>query len=199
MLPTKEKWVVYFNFGLIALIGLIFPIAGIIYFKDQLLGIWPWLLLCSLCLATIGFLILFYLRKNKIKPVFYLSIWFIISVICFGLPMAKYIEINPSYKSIVSVDNYRLKNPMPVYEYRSFSPEIIWEYGQPIKTLWDGEKYNIPGHDEFLLLSTKEELDSMQYTFFYYRIEKLDEIDMNPVGGKSKPRLYRDLYLIKRK
>ena len=28
MMPKKEKWVVYFNFGLIAVIGLVFPIAG---------------------------------------------------------------------------------------------------------------------------------------------------------------------------
>ena len=198
MMPKKEKWVVYFNFGLIAIIGLVFPILGIIYFQDQLSTIMPWFLMTSVCLVGIGILMFFYLRKNRIKPVFYLTVWFIISVIFFGLPIAKKIEVNPSYQSVAKVDVYREEHPMPVYEFKSFTPEIIWEYGSPIKVLWDGENIEKPEENKFLLLSTPSEYDSMQETFSNYQIEKLDEIDMNPVGNKHKTRLYRDLYLLKK-
>ncbi|HKJ48113.1 MAG TPA: glycosyltransferase family 39 protein, partial [Christiangramia sp.] len=132
MIPKKEKWVVYFNFGLIAIIGLVFPVAGLLYFNEILSIIWPWFLMTSLCLITIGFLMIYYLRKNRIKPVFYLTIWFIISVIFFGLPIAKKIEVNPSYNSVTAVDKFRENNSMNVYEFKSFTPEIIWEYGSPI-------------------------------------------------------------------
>ncbi|PTX42990.1 4-amino-4-deoxy-L-arabinose transferase-like glycosyltransferase [Christiangramia gaetbulicola] len=198
MLPKKEKWVVYFNFGLIAFIGLLFPIAGVIYLKDLFSTIWPWFLMTSICLFGIGALMLYYLKKNKIKPVFYLSVWFIISIIFFGLPIAKKIEVNPEYKSIQTVDAYREHNPIPVYEFKDFTPEIIWEYGSPIKVLWNGETYEKPSEKEFLLLNTPTNYDSMLETFPDYKIEKIDEIDMNPVGNTHKKRLYRDLYLVKK-
>ena len=196
MIPKKEKWVVYFNFGLIATIGLIFPVAGLLYFNEILSIIWPWFLMTSLCLITIGFLMIYYLRKNRIKPVFYLTIWFIISVIFFGLPIAKKIEVNPSYNSVTAVDKYRENNSMNVYEFKSFTPEIIWEYGSPIKVLWNGNGFDTPSEDEFLLLNTPDEFEAMRTEFSDYKIEKIEEIDMNPVGNTHKERLYRDLYLI---
>ncbi len=198
MLPKKEKWVVYFNFGLIAFIGLLFPIAGFIYLNELLPSIWPWFLMTSICLFGIGILMFYYLKKNKIKPVFYLSVWFIISVIFFGLPIAQKLEVNPEYKSILAVDTYREKMDIPVYEFKDFTPEIIWEYGRPIKVLWNGETYEKPSENEFLLLNTPVNYDSMLETFPDYNIEKIDEIDMNPVGNTHKNRLYRDLYLIKK-
>ena len=85
---------------------------------------------------------------------------------------------------------------MQVYEFKSFTPEIIWEYGQPIKVLWNGNDFDKPSEDEFLLLNTPGEFEAMQKEFSGYKIEKIDEIDMNPVGNTHKERLYRDLYLI---
>lgn len=198
MMPKKERWVVYFNFGLIAVIGLIFPIAGFIYFSEILSDIWPWFAATSICLAGIGYLILKYLRRKKIKPVFYLTVWFIISLIFFGLPIARKIEVNPAYKSILLVDKYLEKDSMPVYEYKSFAPEIIWEYGRPIKVLWNGDGFDLPSENEFLLLNTRNEADAMKETFSNYKIKKIDEIDMNPVGNTHKERLFRDLYLLKK-
>ena len=196
MLPGREKGVVYFNFILIAIIGLCFPIAGFIYFQDELLDIWPWYLMTSLCLFGIGVLMIYYLKINRFKPVFYLTVWFIISIIFFGLPMAKKIETNPDFTSILHVDSYLEENPMPLYEFKGFTPEIIWEYGKPIKVLWDGEQFEMPTAHEFLLLATEGQENEMRQVFSKFRIEKIDEIDMNPVGNTHKERLYRDLYLI---
>lgn len=85
----KESWVLFFNYSLIALVGIAFPIAGTIYFGAKMANIWPWFLLLSLCLVTIAVLMIYFLRKKEIRQVFYLSIWFIISVLTFGLPMAQ--------------------------------------------------------------------------------------------------------------
>lgn len=199
MMPLKEKWVVYFNFILIAVIGISFPAAGYFYFQEQLPGILPWFIMTSICLMIIGVLILYYLQKKRFKPVFYLSVWFIISIIFFGLPMARKIETNPDYTSILHIDSYIDKEPMPVYEFGGFTPEIIWEYGKPIKVLWNGEGYDVPSAEKFLLLATKKQAAEMKEVFSGFRIQKIDEIDMNPVGNTHKERLYRDLYLIIKK
>ncbi len=198
MLPKKEKWVVYFNFVLIAIIGLVFPFAGILYFREQIQDVMPWFVVTSCCLFIIGAYMIFYLRRNRFKHVFYLSIWFIISIIFFGLPMANKIEVNPQYTSIRKVDMYIEKDPMPVYEFKGFTPEIIWEYGRPIKVLWNGEGFEIPQQNKFLLLATQEETAEMKNTFSTFKVEKIDEIDMNPVGNTHKERLYRNLYLIRK-
>ncbi len=198
MMRKKEFWIVYFNFGLIAIIGLAFPVAGMFYFGESLNELFSWFTLTSISLVTIGGLILYYLGKKKIKPVFYLSVWFIIVIVFFGLPMAEKVESNPDYKSIRIVDKYRKNENLPVYEFRGFTPEIIWEYGKPIPVLKEGESYRKPSVDKFLLLATEEEAPEMKQVFSDRSVEKLDEIDMNPVGNKHKDRLYRGLYLIKK-
>lgn len=196
MIPKKESWIVYFNFGLIALIGLLFPLAGYFYFGQQVQNFLGWYITISVTLFTIGVMILWYLKNRKIKPVFYLTVWFIISVIFFGLPIASKIEKNPAYQSISIVDVYRERMGVKVYEFRGFTPEMIWEYGQPIEILYDGESYIKPAEFQFLLLATEEEKEEVIETFEGYTIEKIEEIDMNPVGNKHKERLYRDLYKI---
>jgi len=199
MMPRKEKWIIYFNFGLIGVLGLAFPIAGFYFFRDSLSEIWLWYILTSICLVSIGTLLLYYLNKNRIKPVFYLTVWFIISIIFFGLPILKKLELNPDYKSISEVNLYLEKNPMPLYEFNGFTPEIIWEYGQPIKILKNGETYDLPESKDFLLLATETQTKEMKSVFSNFNIQKIDEFDMNTQPGQHRERLYRNLFLISRK
>lgn len=199
IMPKKEKWIVYFNFGLIAIIGLAFPFAGFYYFKDEFSEIWYWYLLTSICLVVIGILILYYLKENKFKPVFYITVWFIISIIFFGLPILKKLDLNPAYKSISTVDLYLEKESIPLYEYSGFTPEIIWEYGKPIETLKNGDNFDFPTSKKFMLLVTEAETDQMKSALSGFKIEKIDEINMNVQPGTYRDRLYRNLFLISRK
>ena len=198
MLPKRERWIVYINFGIIAGIGLISPLLGFVYLREEMPLIWPWFLMASLCLISIGFLMIYYLKLKKIKSVFYLSIWFIVSIIFFGFPILKKLEINPAYKSIDLVHRHREKNDLPVFEYRSFTPELIWEYGKPIRVLWNGNNYEIPGAAKFLLLNSPEDFESIQKTFSGYSIQKIDDINMNPMGTRFRERLYRNLYILEK-
>ena len=88
---------------------------------------------------------------------------------------------------------------MPLYEYSGFTPEIIWEYGQPIKVLKDGENYNLPESKEFLVLATEAQTKEMKSTLSDFNIQKIDEFDMNTQPGQHRERLYRNLFLISRK
>lgn len=197
-LSIKERLPVTVNYCIIAFIGIAFPIAGAIYFGNKLNNILVWFILLSLCLVIISGLMLYFLRKKEINAIIYLSIWFIISVLTFGLPMARKIETNPDFNSITTADVYKADYQSNLYEFRDFTPELIWEYGRPIKRLWNGSQYEIPNENKFLLLATDEQVNEMNSVFSSFEITKLDEINMNPVGNKHKDRLFRNLFLIQK-
>lgn len=195
---NKEAAVVYFHFGIFALVGCIFPIAAYFYFESMLNDILLWYILSSICLFVIGVLMFRFLMLRKIKPVFYLSIFFLIGVVWFGLPMAKKINVNKEYNSIINVNKHLKKHNVPLYEFQNFTPEIIWEYGKPIPVLTQGGKVKIPSEDKFLLLTETHNEDSLKQVFTDFKTVKIDSVDMNPVSTKHKRRLYRELYLIEK-
>jgi len=197
----KETFPVYFHFGLIAFIACVFPIAAYIYFRENIANFWTWYLLTSLLLVPIGIGIFIFLRKKQIETVFYLTIAFIVSILCVGIPMAKGITQNPDFNSITNVTPYLEKNNAPLFEFQSFTPEIIWEYGKPIPVLFDGENYNLPQKNTFYVLVNTSEETEFQNVFKEYTIQKTDSFDMNPVGVKNrshKVRLHRNLYRVEK-
>jgi 4-amino-4-deoxy-L-arabinose transferase-like glycosyltransferase len=201
MSSKKETGIVYFHFGLIALIGCAFPIAAYLYFGDTVHIFLIWYLLTSFCLLAIGIGILLFLRKKELATAFYLSIALIFSVLCFGLPLAKGITHNPQYNSIVNAKTYLEKNKAKIYEFEAFTPELIWDYGEPIEVLFDGIKYKIPKENGFYVLTNSTEEIEFEKVFANFHIQKIDSFDMNPVGIESrshKARLQRNLYWVER-
>jgi 4-amino-4-deoxy-L-arabinose transferase-like glycosyltransferase len=198
----RETFPVYFNFGLIATIGLVFPIAGYIFLKDALAGKWIWFILLSISLFGIGVLIFRNLFRRKIRPVFYLTVGFIVSILCFGLPMAKALTINDEYKPLSLLNKWqRENNDVAVYEFCSFTPELIWDYGNPIKVLSKDCIIHIPSDTEFGVLVSNDDIISFTKIFENFSVKKVVRYDMNAKGKEDrshKTRLYRDLYLVKR-
>ncbi len=197
-IKPKEAAVAYFHFGIFALVGCIFPIAAYFYFESSLHDILIWYILSSIFLFIIGVFMFRFLMLKKIKPLFYLSIFFLISIVWFGLPMADKINVNKQYNSIVNIEKHIDEYNAPVYEFQYFTPEIIWEYGEPIQVLTQNGKVQIPSENKFLLLSDSIDSDSLQQFFFNYKTTKIDSVDMNPVSTKHKERLYRELYLLEK-
>ncbi len=197
----RETIPVYFNFGLIAGIGLIFPVAGYFFLKDTLAGKWIWFILLSMGLFAIGFYMFRNLFHKKIQPVFYLTIAFIATVICFGMPMAKSLTVNPEYKGLSQLNSWQNETNLEVYEYSFFTPELIWDYGDTIEVLKKEDGIVIPSEATFGVLVTEDETADFFKTFEGYSIEKVTYYDMNAKGKEDrshKTRLYRDLYLIKK-
>jgi 4-amino-4-deoxy-L-arabinose transferase-like glycosyltransferase len=198
-LKTKEAAVIYFHFGIFAIVGCVFPIAAYFYFESFLQDILIWYILSSIFLFIIGVLMFRFLILKKIKPLFYLSIFFLVSIVWFGLPMANKINVNKDYNSIVNINRHLKEYNAPVYEINDFAPEMIWEYGKPIPVLNKNGEFKIPSEDKFLILSDgKYNLDSLQHIFRNYSTIKIDSVDMNPVSSKHKQRLYRDLFLVEK-
>lgn len=198
----KEAIPVYFNFGLIAAIGLLFPIAGYFFLKDSLTGNWFWFVLLSIFLFGIGFFMLRNLLRKQIKTVFYLTIAFIISILCFGLPLAKTLTVNPEYKSLAKLNDWQTETKLEVFEFGGFTPELIWAYGKPIEVLSKNGAIKIPETSSFGVLVAEENLKDFLKTFEAFSAEKITRYDMNsraPGELTHRPRLWRDLYVVTKK
>lgn len=198
-LKAKETWPVYFHFGLIALIGIAFPVAGYLYFGESLQNSYFWFVLTAILLFAIGLIMFLNLFRKNIQRVFYASIVFIFTVICFGLPLAKEINPNTDYRGPEILNTHIQTLNVPVYEFYNFAPELIWEYGKPIPVLYDGNQYQLPEVERFLLLveNSERELQEVKNTFSEYQIQKIDSIDVNPVN-KKKRRLMREVYYVEK-
>ncbi len=197
----RETVPVYFNFGLIAVIGLAFPIAGYMFLKDGLTGKWVWFVVLSVVLFGIGILMFRNLFRKNIKAVFYLTVSFIAAIMCFGLPMVSAITVNPEYKSLSELPNWQEENNVKVYEFTYFTPELIWAYGDTIEVLQKKSMIKIPSETQFAILVSEEETERFRNTFTDFSIEKVMRYDMNAKGKDDrshKLRLYRDLYLVKK-
>ncbi|MBT8256000.1 MAG: glycosyltransferase family 39 protein [Bacteroidia bacterium] len=198
----RETFPVYFNFGLISIIGLAFPLAGYLYLSDRLEGYWFWYVLLSITLFMIGFIMLRSLIRKNIKPVFFLTIAFIMAVICFGMPIARTITYNPEYKSLALLNEWQADTKVEVYEFGGFTPELIWAYGKSIPVLTKDGITEIPSEESFGILIAEENLEDFQQVFSDYSIEKVSRYDMNPQAPGTRthrPRLWRDLYLVKKR
>lgn len=201
MKDKKETLPVYFNFGLIAFIGILFPIGGYIYLNEAIDGKWIWFILLSVVLFIIGVSMIYSLIKKRIGPVFYLTIIFIASIMFFGMPLAKTLTINPEYNSLDNLNSWQAETNLKVYEFKGFTPELIWAYGKPIKMIVKDEMAELPKEEQFGVLVSEENQKSFRSTFNEYSIELITSYDMNPKGTESrshKPRLYRDLYLVRK-
>ncbi|MCF6308053.1 MAG: glycosyltransferase family 39 protein [Flavobacteriaceae bacterium] len=195
----REVIPVYFNFGLIALIGIAFPIAAYLFLRNSLNENWIWFSLLSISLFSIGLLILRFLKQKNIEKVFYLTIAFIVSIIFFGMPMANSLTVNPEYNSLENLNSWQEETNNKVYNYSGFCPEMIWAYGKPIKSLVKNKQLTFPKESSFGILLEESQEKKFQNKFKDYSIEKITRYDMNPSspGSKShRPRLWRDLYLV---
>lgn len=198
----KETIPVYFNFGLIACIGLLFPIGGGIFLKNVLTEIWVWFSILSLVLVLISIFMLIHLRKKNIHIVFYLTITFIASIICFGMPMAKFTTINPAYKSFTMVREDAESRNIIVYEFSYFTPEIIWDYGSSIPVISNGDVLKLPNDDRFGLLIAEQDEEIFEEKLSGYTLEKIGRYDINPQAPENrqhKNRLWRDYYIVTKK
>ena len=155
----------------------------------------------SIVLCTIGILIIQQLKKKEIKAVTYLTVAFIVSAICFGMPLATSTLLNKEYNSFTELKIWQDKNAVEVYEFTYFTPEIIWDYGQTIPVLKKVDSIHIPTADTFGLLVGKEDMTLFETTFKDYQKQKVARYDINPYptnSNKHKTRLWRDFYIIEK-
>ncbi len=199
-LPRKESWVVYFNHGLIGLIGLAFPVAGF-FILDLEGSYWFWYIATSVALFGIGAAIFFYLKKKNYPKVFYLTVAFICAIIIFAFPLTDSFLDNPKFNNIANLRKLEAAKDLNIYEYRYLTPELIWEYGKPIPILKD-DSLRLPQEDRFGLLMYKEDTTALKDLRKIYNITPQARYDLNYVNPEKrgyKDRLIRWFYVLQKK
>ncbi len=197
-LPLKEKWIVYFNHGLIATIGLIFPVGA--YFMLDLKGYLFWYMATSIILFGIGIAKLYFLKKQEYPKVFYLTVAFICGIIVAGFPLTYALLENPDFRNISELRETSEKIGLNIYEYRNTTPEIIWEFGKPIPNLSEEEVLRLKDQRFGLLLMEKDSIFIHEQDRF--RIISSERYDLNyvhPEKSGYKDRLIRKFYVLERK
>jgi 4-amino-4-deoxy-L-arabinose transferase-like glycosyltransferase len=195
----KEIIPVYFNFGLIAFIGLALPIVLYFLLKEHLQEYMYHYLITSVATVLIGVLIIRNLILRKFVNVYYLTIFFMVSLFAFGLPISKIFNKNSSYKSINSLHLIETKNNIKSYSIGEITPELLWDYNGILKNIYKNDELMLPTKDKFGLLVMNNDVKPITSKLNQkYNLELLATYDLN-VGSKKKERLVRQFYLISKK
>jgi len=193
----KETIPVYFNFGLIALIAIAFPVAIYYFIGDQLVGHWMLFAVATTLTVGIGIMIFFKLKQKQIQEVFLLTTAFFVIIFLFALPLLKPV-IGSSNRPITALDQKDLK----LYGFSNVSPEIIWQYGERIPSLsMENGMANFPKERQFGLLGYNISENDMTELKRKYEVKRLDRFDLNAVPKDSKrynDRLINDYYILTR-
>ncbi len=195
----KETFPVYFNFGLIAFLGVSFPIAGYLFFGEKLEGLWSWFILISLALVVIGVLMFIQLKRKNIQQVFLLSVLFIMSVMVFGFPISKAFNTNPEFRNIDTLSEYVERNDVKLYVFSQIAPEMVWHYGKPVPLMKKNNTINIPEYEEFGVLVAPNKEDLFKATFRHNYDITLEKVFNINYPEKQKNRLISKFYSVKKK
>ncbi|WP_452220346.1 ArnT family glycosyltransferase [Lacinutrix salivirga] len=198
----RETWPVYFNFGLIASIGIAAPLVLYFMFKNEFSAHSFQFLLLSIVLFTLGVFILIKLKKKHIKHVFFLTIAFFMSVFLFGLPIYKTLT-SDNYKPIDALAEYNTQKGINIYGLNYIAPETIWQYGDKIPAIQRvGKTLQLPLDEEFGMLANGINPEDQAYLKQHYTIKKLRAYDLNQASKDSKQynsRLFSNYYLLTKK
>lgn len=203
MTDKKETIPVYFNFGLIAFIGLAFPVLGYVFLKDTISNHLVSYILASIVLFSIGVLILLYLKRKDMSLVFNMTILFFAGTLLTVIPLSKGIT-NDAYNSISNLKSEVEAQGFNVYGENYISPEMLWYYGEKIPFISFHEDLDkLPKDNKFGLL-TKESLDEKTLIKLQseFKIEKVRTYNLNRVSENAKQyndRLLNVYYIFERK
>lgn len=195
----KETIPVYFNFGLIATVGICFPVVLYVVLNDSFEQYLINYILTSIALLAIGIFMLRSLIQKNIKTTFYLSVFFMVSIFVFGLPISKVFNKNEAFTSMHSLHQYEKQQAIKTYAVGDVTPEMIWDYNGKLQNIYQNNRIEIPSEEKFGLLITNEGFEKINNELnANYNLEFIKTYNLN-VGAKQKNRLIRQFYLVSKK
>lgn len=198
----RETIPVYFNFGLIAFIGISYPIISYLFLKENLDGYWLRYSMTSIVLVSIGVLIIIFLKRKNIQKVLLLTVLLFASLLIIGLPLSK--SLLPSnYKTISYLMEENSKQDVKVYHLKHVSPEMIWQYGDRIPIIKKGDGiFHFPKENKFGLLISNMTLEEESKLKSIYNMKQITTFDLNQFAldsKKYKTRLRNYYYVLTKK
>lgn len=198
----RETIPVYFNFGLIALIGIVAPFVLYFQFKAQLSDALNPFVLFSVVVFVLGLAILSQLIKKEIRNVFLLTVTFFGALFLFGLPVFKGFT-SDNFKPISALQNENSRKNFKVYAINHISPEVIWQYGEKIPQITKTDnQFSFPLDSEFGVLTNKlsaKDKDIISKTHVFEQTHTFDLNQSEPNSKQYKDRLISQYYYFKKK
>ena len=194
----RETLPVYFNFGLIGFIGITYIFVITWLFMGNLEDFYGHIIISGLLLVTIGVLILRFLIKKRIAPVFYLTFALFGTLLISALPLKNGL-VSDIYTPIDELHD----NNLSLYKFNYVAPEVIWQYGEKIPDIKSEDgSIEFPKEDIFGLLTIGISPKDSDFLQSLYLFEKKGTFDLNQVNKDSKQykeRLQANYYILKKR
>ena len=202
-LKIKESFIVYFNFVIIALVGIGIPIYGLIVLIGTNDINWLIFSLDAIILLCIGILILISLFRKEMKRLFLSTIALYIALLALGVPYIKLFK-NPNYRNISELKQEVESSDLKLYGYgKHIAPETMWYYNDKISNIISADStYVFPKEKEFALIASKVYPETDSILNKKYSLKYISEYDMNtaqPDTRAHKSRLLNKYYIVTRK
>ena len=181
----RETIPVYFNFGIIGLIGLTFPIVGYLFLKNIMTSGWMQFGFASIVLFLIGILILRAMFKKQIKMAFYLCIALMASVFIFIIPLTKHLK-NENYSSLKSLKSDLDNNGFKLYSFGTPSPEIIWDYGGTIEVITENNINSLLNKKKVDIIIQEGNNNTIENLQKQYQLEFIKTYNLNTVSENKR-------------
>lgn len=193
-----DVYLANFGFGLVALIGLVFPFGVYFFFEGELKPHWVAYFMSSVSLFLLGILILSWLRKRAYEKCFYGIILFICSIILFAFPMAELTYDNDKFLSASSLREIEGMQDVDLYSTdQILAPEMIYDLGEPFKRVQTADQ--LPQDKKFGLMVYEGIPDDVQSNFDMKFITTFDINNRKQGTSGHKARKTSDLYLLEKK
>lgn len=192
---TFEKAIVNFNFYFFGCIGIVIPIAVLIYFNHHTDFNFLLFLPFFVVLIIIGFYILKSIYKKRIKNAFYLKVALMGVIVSLGPSLIKLLNTNKAYHEIVHLHEIENKFHIKSYYYKEIAPEIIWHYEGKIAELKSLKSIK---KDTIGFLINVDDLKNLNEIPPNYNVKKIKEFNAN-YFKKERNRLIFDYYLVTKK
>lgn len=200
----KETIPVYFNFGLLGLIAVLFPLAVYLVVPKQFNQNLLFIVLLSIILVIIGCILFYFLYTKKMLQVFYFTILLFVAILLATVPVnPDFVIQNKNYNSISDLKSEADKEDIDIYVLDYIIPEMVWDYGGIIPMVEEKDSlYILPKDKKFgLLVNDKDFIEEGNYKE-NYMITKKETFDLNksqPNTRKHNPRYVNHYYIFEKK
>ncbi len=198
-LEKRERAWVSFSFGIISIVGFIFPIALLYLLKG---GITDYLFIYITSSALVLLCAIFIIKgllSNDFSNVFYSTVALFTIAVIAVFPMSGKLFLNPDFSPASKALSIEKQYNVKTYSQTDIAPEIVWDFGKPIPKIQQKvNQINLPVEKQFGLLVDTKDTSSVKSLFPKFKVVKVGRIDQN-YRDNDKSRLIKEYYLISSK